>query len=192
MKYLLIIIISYLLGSIPFSYLIGKKIYGIDIRTKGSKNPGTTNAFRSFGKKAGILTLILDLAKGIFAVYLGYLIAGFNGELIALLVTPFGHIFSFFLKFKGGKGVATTAGALIAVDYRVVIVLLIIFLLVFLIFRIVSLASICCAVLSNFVVIYFYGISLFSFVMLGLSLLVIYMHRENIKRLINGSEKKMF
>lgn len=187
-----IILISYFLGSLPFSYLIGKKLFNIDIRSKGSGNPGTTNAFRTFGAKAGILTLILDVLKGAIAVVIGRYLGGEYGALIALLFAPIGHIYSFILKFKGGKGVATTAGALTAVDYRVTIVLLIIFLVVFLTFRIVSLSSIVVSVCSILTVIFFHGYNYFTLVISILALLIIYKHKSNIKRLINKTEKKMF
>ncbi|MDD7463896.1 MAG: glycerol-3-phosphate 1-O-acyltransferase PlsY [Anaerococcus sp.] len=192
MKYLLIAVISYCLGSLPFSYLIGEKFFGIDIRSKGSGNPGTTNAFRAFGAKAGVFTLILDMLKGAIAVIIGRYLGGQEGALLALLFAPMGHIFSFILKFKGGKGVATTGGALIAVDYRVALVLLVVFLIIFLTSRIVSLASIIAAALATFVVIYFYGFSYFALVVLILALTIIIKHRSNIKRLINKTEKKMF
>ncbi|MGO3018505.1 MAG: glycerol-3-phosphate 1-O-acyltransferase PlsY [Anaerococcus sp.] len=192
MTYLLIALISYLLGSLPFSYFIGEKFFGTDIRSKGSGNPGTTNAFRSFGAKAGILTLILDVFKGALAVIIGSYLGGANGALIALLFAPIGHIFSFILKFKGGKGMATTAGALIAFDYRVTLVLLVIFLIVFFTSRIVSLSSITTAAFATFVVLYFYGKSYFALVILILSILIIVKHRANISRLINKTEKKMF
>lgn len=192
MKYLLIAIISYCLGSLPFSYFIGEKFFGIDIRSKGSGNPGTTNAFRAFGAKAGILTLILDMLKGVLAVIIGRYMGGEVGALIALLLAPLGHIYSMILKFKGGKGVATTGGALIAMDYRVALVLLVIFLIVFLTSRIVSLSSITAAGLAPFVVLYFYGFSYFTLVTLILAVTIIVKHRSNIQRLINKTEIKMF
>lgn len=192
MNYLLIAVCSYLLGSVPFSYLIGKKIYGSDIRTKGSKNPGATNAYRSFGLNAGILTLILDFLKGILAVYIGKLLGGFNGELVALVLTPIGHIYSCFLHFKGGKGVATCGGVFLAVNPKAALILLVVFLVVFLTSRIVSLSSIVTAFLSPFVVLLFYGISPFFFCQAFLAALVIYKHRQNIERLRNKTEKKLF
>ncbi|MDD7306356.1 MAG: glycerol-3-phosphate 1-O-acyltransferase PlsY [Peptoniphilaceae bacterium] len=192
MKYLLIAIISYCLGSLPFSYFIGKKFFGTDIRSKGSGNPGTTNAFRAFGMKAGLVTLIMDLFKGALAVLIGRHLGGDNGAVLALLFAPLGHIYSFILKFKGGKGVATTGGALIAFDYRVALALLVVFLIIFLISRIVSLASIITAALAPFATMYFYGLSYFTLVVFILALLVIYKHRANIQRLINKTEKRMF
>lgn len=192
MTYLFIALISYLLGSLPFSYFIGEKFFGTDIRSKGSGNPGTTNAFRSFGAKAGILTLVLDVLKGSLAVIIGSYLGGEKGALIALLIAPIGHIFSCILKFKGGKGMATTAGALITFDYKIALVLLVVFLIVFFTSRIVSLASITTAAFANFVALYFYGRSYFTLVILMLSILIIVKHRENISRLINKTEKKMF
>lgn len=192
MNYLLIALIAYLLGSVPFSYFIGKKIFGIDIRKKGSGNPGATNAFRAFGAKGGIMTLALDILKGALAVLIGRKLGGDTGAVIAMLFAPLGHMYSFILKFKGGKGVATTGGALLAYDYRVTLVLLIIFLIVFLTSRIVSLASITTACFAPLVVLYFHGLSYFALVILILAIIVIYKHRANIDRLRNKTEKKMF
>lgn len=192
MKYLLIAIISYCLGSLPFSYFIGEKFFGTDIRSKGSGNPGTTNAFRAFGAKAGVVTLLLDFFKGALAVIIGRYIGGEAGAIIALLFAPIGHIYSFILKFKGGKGVATTGGALLAMDYRVALVLVVIFLIVFLTSRIVSISSIIAAGLATFVVLYYHGLSYFALVTLILALTIIIKHRANIQRLINKTEKKMF
>lgn len=192
MKYLLIALISYCLGSLPFSYFIGEKFFGTDIRTKGSGNPGTTNAFRAFGVKAGIITLILDIFKGSLAVIIGRAIGGETGALLALLIAPLGHIYSFVLKFKGGKGVATTGGAILAVDGRVALILFIIFIIVFLTSRIVSLSSITAAACAPFVVLFFYGPSYFALIVLILALTIIIKHRANIERLKNKTEKKMF
>lgn len=191
MKYIFIALISYCLGSIPFSYLIGKYIYKSDIRTKGSKNPGTTNAFRSYGKLAGILTLLLDFSKGVLAVYIGYKLAGYDGKVVGLLFAPVGHMFSFILNFKGGKGVATTAGSLLAFDYRVLITVLSIFIIIFLITKIVSISSIIATLSTIFVVLYLYGISSVFRVILIIASLIVILHRENIKRLIKKEEKRI-
>ena len=192
MKYIIVILMSYLIGSIPFSYLLGKVIYKKDIRSLGSKNPGSTNVFRNFGPKAGIATLIFDIGKGFFAVGLTKKIYDEKLALFALVFVILGHIFSIFLNFKGGKGVATSAGSILAYDYRVLLILLTIFLVIFLLTRTVSKASISAAILAPIIAFYFYGFKSFTLIILIMGLTVVYEHRANIKRILNHEEKKMF
>lgn len=192
MKYLLVALISYLIGSIPFSYLIGKIFFKKDIRNLGSGNPGTTNVFRNFGPLAGCFTLFLDIAKGLVAVYIPLFFYGNRYALIALVFAVIGHIFSIFLKFKGGKGVATSAGALFAYDLRVFLVLLIVFVIVFLVTRTVSKASLTSAALAPFISYYFHSFDYFTIVIFVVAIFVIVEHRSNIIRIKNKEEKKMF
>lgn len=108
------LIISYLIGSIPFSYIIGKA-NGVDVREEGSKNPGASNVLRLCGKKAGTLAYICDIGKGILAIYISSLLIDYNRSfilVIAAVAAILGHIFPIFLGFKGGKGVATSAGVM--------------------------------------------------------------------------------
>jgi len=152
MIWILIVIVSYLLGSIPSGYLIAKS-HGIDIRQHGSKNIGATNVLRVMGKKWGYLVFFCDALKGFVSVKVGFSLAGSFGAtvtlagLVAALCCILGHNHPVWLGFKGGKGVATSAGVVIAL-FPVVIVLLagIVWLLVFLLGRYVSLASISTAV----------------------------------------------
>ncbi len=131
MKFVLVAIFSYLLGSIPFSYIIAKTFFKKDIRSMGSGNPGTTNVFRNFGALAGSFCLFLDMAKGFVAVYFSTFLLGEKFGLIAFVSVVLGHVFSIFLKFKGGKGVATSAGALIAYNISIFLCLLLVFLIIF-------------------------------------------------------------
>ena len=189
----ILLFISYLLGSIPFGLLISK-MYGIDIRLHGSKNIGATNVYRILGKKLGLFTFFLDGLKGFLPTFLFPIIIGINDLDISALfgVTAIiGHSFSVFLKFKGGKGVATSTGMIIGVLPLIFFIGLLVWIILFLIFRYVSLASIfgiltitICSWLNN-------QSSLYLNILISLiSILIIFLHRENIIRLINGTENK--
>ena len=189
----ILLLISYLLGSIPFGLLISK-MYGIDIRLHGSKNIGATNVYRILGKKLGLFTFFLDGLKGFLPTFLFPIIIGINDLDISALfgVTAIiGHSFSVFLKFKGGKGVATSTGMIIGVLPFIFFIGLLVWIILFLIFRYVSLASIfgiltitICSWLNN-------QSSLYLNILISLiSILIIFLHRENIIRLINGTENK--
>lgn len=185
-------IIAYLLGSIPNAYLIGKHFFGIDVRTLGSGNVGTTNALRNFGKKAGILTLVLDVLKGYLAVLIGQKLAGSSGVYISFLFVVLGHMYSIFLNFKSGKGVATSAGALLFIDYKFTLALLAIFILVVLISRMVSLGSILGAASAMVLGYFFFGQGSLFYVTIIVCLLIIYKHKSNIERISQGKESKLF
>lgn len=185
-------IIAYILGSIPNAFIIGKYFFDTDIRTLGSGNVGSTNALRNFGKKAGIATLILDAIKGFLAVLIANKLAGTNGMAICLLFVVLGHMYSLFLHFKSGKGVATAFGALIYIDIKFVLILLAIFLIVVFTSRMVSLGSILGA-LSAIIIGYFYfGPSNIYWSILIMAALIIYKHRSNIQRIRNHKESKIF
>jgi len=190
-KYLLLIVIGYVLGSIPFSYIVGKLLNDIDIREHGSGNAGATNAFRVLGVKGGLLAFIGDFIKGAIAVIIGRLLFGLNGGLLTGLFAVIGHCYPFTLKFRGGKGVATTAGIIIAVNPLMGLLLIAFEFSIIFITRYVSLASI----LSAFafpILSYLFGMEKnFIFLSVFLALFVIYRHRANLKRLLNGNEKKI-
>lgn len=192
MKFVLVAIFSYLLGSIPFSYIIAKTFFKKDIRSMGSGNPGTTNIFRNFGALAGCFCLFLDMAKGFVAVYFSTLLLGEKFGLIAFVSVVLGHVFSIFLKFKGGKGVATSAGALIAYNISIFLCLLLVFLVIFLLTRTVSKASLTASLLAPFISYYFRALSPFTIIITLVALTIIIEHRANIVRIINHQEKKMF
>lgn len=185
-------VIAYILGSIPNAFIIGKYFFDTDIRTLGSGNVGSTNALRNFGKKAGIATLILDALKGFLAVLIANKLAGTNGMAIGLLFVVLGHMYSLFLHFKSGKGVATAFGALIYIDIKFVLILLAIFLIVVFTSRMVSLGSILGS-LSAIIIGYFYfGPSNIYWSILIMAALIIYKHRSNIQRIRNHKESKIF
>ncbi|NLW22591.1 MAG: glycerol-3-phosphate 1-O-acyltransferase PlsY [Tissierellia bacterium] len=193
MQILLIIIISYLIGSISSSYLLGKILVKKDIRDYGSGNAGTTNALRVFGKKIGALTLIFDILKGVIAVYIGGRIMGYDGKIIAGLFAVIGHNWPVFLKFKGGKGIATSFGVLLYLHYPTALVCFIIVLFIIIKTRYMSLGSITAAIIVPIV-----GYIMnrpfnrnYFLLTLILGILALFRHRSNIKRLIEGKEFKI-
>lgn len=188
----LVAVISYILGSIPNGYLIGKYFFNKDIRALGSGNVGSTNAMRNFGKSAGVATLICDALKGFIAVLIADKIGGTNTVAVGLIFVVLGHMYSIFLHFKSGKGVATSFGALIYIDIKFVLILAFIFIIVVLIDRMVSLGSILAA-LSAIIVGYFYfGLGPIYYAIIIVASLIIYKHKSNIKRIKNHEESKIF
>ena len=195
-------ILAYLIGSIPTSYIFARLLKGLDITKHGSGNVGATNVFRVVGKVPAIFVLLIDILKGAIAVLV---LSGmfFNNtigvnlglELYRILLGTFvisGHVWSIFLKFKGGKGVATTAGVLLALSPKVLIATVILWCLAFIVFRIVSVASIVSSVfLPIFAVFFKCSLSLVLFCVI-LCIMGTYKHKSNIKRLIRGEEKKLF
>ncbi len=191
--FLLTSAIAYLLGSINTAIIISKKLYGSDIRSFGSGNAGMTNMFRTFGKKAGLLTLAGDVAKALLSVVLGFFILGGPGQYIAGFFCLLGHIFPIYYKFKGGKGVIVSAITILLIDPVVFVVLLLIFGLMFAATQIISASSLTAAFFYPMVV---YAFNLqrpnlaYIFFSLLISFIVIAMHKENIHRLLNKTEKK--
>ena len=193
MKIALVIISCYLLGSIPFGYIVGKLFKKVDIREFGSGNIGATNAFRILGPTLASLVLIGDIGKGIFSIYLVQYLNIDNLLIITIagLAVICGHDWSLFLGFKGGKGIATTFGVVFALNPTISILALIIWGVVVITTRYVSLSSIF-AVISIFIfTILFkqpYEYIIFSAIIL---ILGIFKHKENIKRLKLKKERKI-
>jgi len=205
-SYILTALAAYLLGSIPTGYLVAKA-KGIDIRSVGSGNIGATNVFRILGKPAGIFVLLADAAKGFFAVWLvvyftKWVLVSFPGifphgndpindrAITAGIFAIIGHNYTCFLKFKGGKGIATTAGVLIALAPHAFLVVLVVFILVVAVSRYISLGSISAAFCLPFAVWFFHGSKTMIAVMSALGALAIYKHKANIGRLLNGTENR--
>jgi acyl-phosphate glycerol 3-phosphate acyltransferase len=188
----LLAIFSYLLGSIPNGYLIGKYFFKKDIRTLGSGNVGSTNVLRNFGKGAGLATFFLDSIKGFLAVCIADKVAGVDAFAICLVCVVLGHMYSIFLHFKSGKGVATAFGAFVYIDVKFALIVLAVFLIVVIIGRMVSLGSILAA-FSAIVVGYFYfGLGKLYYAIFISAAMIIYKHRSNIKRIKNHEESKIF
>ncbi len=185
------ILLSFVVGSIPFGYIIGK-LKGIDVREHGSGNVGATNVARVAGKRYGLIVLVLDALKGILPVLLARLLlfSVFDTLLVALLCI-LGHCFSPFLGFKGGKGVATSFGAFLVVSPTITMLSFLIFLIVFFTTRFVSLGSIF-AVISYVILFYFFKSPNFSsdLIVIICAMLIIVRHKSNIYRLLNEKELK--
>lgn len=189
---LLCIVIPYLIGSINPAIIFSKVMYHEDIRSYGSGNAGTTNTLRTYGTKMAVLIFVLDLLKAALGVGVGSLILTREmGGAIAALFVVLGHMFPIYYKFKGGKGVACTAMCILVLSPIAFPILLAVFLLIAALTRFISLGSIICAMLFPLLNYVFYPeegfITLSAFFIGGM---VVFMHRENIKRLMSGKESK--
>lgn len=188
---LLCMIVPYLLGSLNFAIIISKLFYHDDIRKYGSGNAGMTNMLRTYGKIPALATLILDMAKGAIAVIFGMLVFASLGPAIAGLFSVLGHMFPCFYKFKGGKGVATTAVVILVTNPIVFFILLVIFLIIVVGTKYVSLASIMCAMIYPLILSRFSNDGFGVLSAFAIAALVVFMHRSNIKRLWDGKESKI-
>ncbi len=196
MKFLIFVVIAYIFGSFPSGVWLGKVTKNIDIREYGSKSSGATNAYRILGPKYGIMVLILDALKGYIPLYLASLF-GIGGIYIILLglVAILAHTFSFFIQFKGGKGVATSLGVFLFLMPKVVGILILVFILIVGVSKYISLGSVVCAGLLP-ILAYFMpvkeGVPRIPVVIISLivGIFVIYKHKANIQRLMDGKENK--
>jgi acyl phosphate:glycerol-3-phosphate acyltransferase len=200
--YILTVLIAYLLGSLPTGFLVAKA-RGVDIRTVGSGNIGATNVFRILGKAAGVFVLVVDAAKGWLAVFIVaklvsgwfYLEAGSLAQewfrLCAGVAAILGHNYTCWLHFKGGKGIATSAGVLVALVPVPLLIILAVWIVVFAFSRYVSLASILAAFSLPFAAWAFGESRTMIIVTTALAALAIYKHKANIQRLINGTENRI-
>lgn len=202
--YIVMAIIAYAIGSINFSVIISRKFAGFDVREKGSGNAGTTNMLRSVGKKAAGVTLLCDVLKGVVAIVIAYLlnrfIEGINGGVlvqIAALCVVIGHTFPIFFEFRGGKGVATSLGVLLCINWKIGLICLLFALLIMAVTRMVSAGSVTAAILYPVLVICQVGKEYFivpgNYIVFSilLALLVAFNHRANIKRILSGTENKL-
>lgn len=201
--YVIIAIISYLIGSVSFSVIFTKKFAGFDVREKGSKNAGSTNVLRTAGKGIAALTLVCDILKGVVAILMAigigtlakidetqYLVQ------IAALMVVIGHTFPVFFKFKGGKGVATSLGVILLINWQIGLICLVFALTLIILTRMVSLGSVSAAIL--FPILTFFITANYTIdgdyrifgILLGL--IVCFNHRTNINRLLHGTENKIF
>lgn len=198
--YILVAIIAYFIGSISFSVIFSRKFAGFDVRDKGSKNAGSTNVLRTVGKKAALLTLLCDILKGVIAIVVA-IIAGkiwtsLNVEILKYLAGFFailGHTFPIFFEFRGGKGVATALGVLITLNWKIGLICLIFAIIIIAFTRMVSVGSILSAVLYPILTIFMVEESKLAATIISIliALLVIFNHRENLKRIKNGTENKL-
>ncbi len=190
LKYIVAAAAAYLLGSINSSILVSRLAFGVDIRQYGSGNAGLTNSFRTMGAKRTAIVLVVDFFKGFAAALIGSGLGGDLGALIGGVFVIVGHIFPLYFGFKGGKGVLTAAGFLLAFDWRVFCMVFGVFLVVFLLTRWVSLGSILGAVSVPVSVHLFYQNWAFTLIALCVGGAVVVMHRSNIVRLAGGKEPK--
>ena len=211
--YVGICVIGYLLGSVNTAILVSKAMYGEDIRTKGSGNAGMTNMMRTYGKTPAAITFAGDLLKTLIAMTVGTLVCGLNGAYLAGMFAVLGHIAPVYHRFKGGKGVSSTAMFILYADPMAFLVIFILFVLIVWGLKFLSLGSIICAFIYPYIIYSFENAKLESFIqanpdvpieavpyldlrflriliMLLISFTIIFMHRSNIKRLANGTESK--
>ncbi|MFI3283330.1 MAG: glycerol-3-phosphate 1-O-acyltransferase PlsY [Rikenellaceae bacterium] len=201
---ILLLIIAYLLGSIPNAVWIGKRYYGVDVREHGSKNAGSTNVLRVLGHRAALPVFALDILKGFVAVVLVDLLKHIpdvtnvwviNLGIITVFAVVLGHIFPIFAGFKGGKGVATLVGAILGINPPVVLLCLGVWLIVFIIFHYVSLSSmIAGGCLPIFTILSPTASESIPFVIFTvvIAILLVWTHRKNIERLRDGDESKIY
>lgn len=192
MQYFLVLAFVYLFASIPFGLLVSKYFYGTDIRSKGSGNIGATNVLRNLGVFPAVLVLILDMGKGITAVFLARYFLGTDfSAVIAGLIAIIGHSCSCFLGFKGGKGVATGLGVILMLSPLVTCLTVMVFVLVVGTTRYVSLGSVLGALLLPLLMIVFHQPKPYLYFACLAAAFVIYRHRGNIQRLLQGTESKI-
>ncbi|MET4083002.1 glycerol-3-phosphate acyltransferase PlsY [Pedobacter sp. UYP30] len=200
-----VLLFAYLLGSIPTAVWLGQAFYGIDVREYGSGNAGATNAFRVLGKKTGIAVMSIDIAKGFtatkLAAFIGFSITGphhsaqyVNYELALGVTAVMGHLFPIFAGFRGGKGVATLFGMILAVNYEAALLCVLVFVVVLLITNYVSLSSICAGFTFPLSVVFIFQSSIKSEVLYGMCvcILILVTHQKNLERLLKGKESKVY
>jgi glycerol-3-phosphate acyltransferase PlsY len=186
---------AYLCGSIPFGLLLGKR-QGVDVRTQGSGNIGASNVARTLGKKTGILVLLLDAMKAALPTMLGTMLLArgdINAEVLALmaLAAICGHCFSVWLKFRGGKGVATSIGVFLVLDPPLAGIAIMIFAGLYAAFRMVSIGSVCAAAAFPFLLWLFERPPALIQLGIAVAIIIIIKHRSNLIRLFQGSENKL-
>ncbi|MEI4768123.1 glycerol-3-phosphate 1-O-acyltransferase PlsY [Psychrobacillus sp. FJAT-51614] len=198
MTIIILLLLAYLIGSIPSGLWVGKLFYNTDIREHGSGNLGGTNAFRTLGMKAGLVVTIMDILKGTAATLLGALpffeSANVHPLILGILAVV-GHMYPIFAKFKGGKAVATSGGILLGYNWPIFVILIVGFIIILKLTKIVSLTSMILAIIAVFYsVIYYYTVNhdlpLIGIVIL-LAIFIFYRHRTNMKRIKDGTEPKV-
>lgn len=185
-------LMAYLLGSVPFAFIYGKLFHKIDIRNQGSGNSGATNSLRVFGKTAGIVVLALDFLKGFLPIF--YLKNSYAVDILCLVgvFSVTGHVFSIFMKFKGGKGVATSLGVISALSPVGALLSIVAFVLCIFFSKMVSLGSLLGALIFLIYALFTFGIlSPQFYISLFLLSLLVFKHISNIKAIIAGNERKI-
>lgn len=192
MNYILTLLISYFVGTISGSYIIGNLFLNKDIRKYGSGNAGTTNAMRVLGKKAGVLTFLIDFLKGALVTLIIRRIFGDEFVPLAILGAVIGHDFPFYMKFKGGKGVATTLGALTLFNFPLTLIFYVVWVLGTVLTKMVSVGSILFFVSIIIVYSFMSNLVMSNILIIDIIALIgIIRHKDNIKRIIAGNENKI-
>lgn len=198
--YIAVAAIAYLIGSVNFSVILSKKLAGFDLREKGSKNAGTTNMLRTVGKKGALIVLICDILKGVIPIVIARLISSNVNTAISCQIAGFfavlGHSFPIFFEFKGGKGVATSIGILLCLNWQIGLICLMYGIIMIVLTRMVSLGSITAAILFPVLTIFIrahYIANGFNYTVFGviMAAFILYNHRTNIKRLSEGTENRI-
>lgn len=186
---------AYLYGSIPFGVIIGKLLKGIDIRQTGSGNIGTSNAFRALGPVGGTVVFLADLSKGILPLTAAAFFMPASMLALAQVILGaaaiVGHNYSLFLKFKGGKGIATSFGVFLAINWKIALICFGVWIFIVCVTRISSLGSLAGAISLPVCMFLFHQDIAYKVFAILAALMAVYAHRENIKRLISGTELKM-
>lgn len=201
---LIVLLLAYLFGSIPTAVWLGQAFYGVDVREYGSGNAGATNTFRVLGTKAGTAVMLIDILKGWTATNLAYFLGSsitgpyesvlfINYQLILGVIAVLGHLFPVFAGFRGGKGVATLCGMVLAIHFDAALVCIAVFLLVLLITKYVSLSSISAGFAFPFSIVFLFHTSVKPLLLYSICIcaLVLITHQKNIERLLKGSESKV-
>jgi glycerol-3-phosphate acyltransferase PlsY len=203
MTELLLLFCAYLIGSIPTAVWVSKGVFGMDIREYGSGNAGATNTFRVLGPKAGSFVMLVDMIKGVMAVRLAYLVGYYNNpdhltQLVNLqiglgLAAVVGHIFPIWAGFRGGKGIATLFGLVLAIQPLVAICCVGVFLLILFLTRYVSLSSIIASIAFPILILFIFNEpeTFYRIFAIAVALMVVLTHQKNIFRLLNGNESKV-
>lgn len=189
---LLYVFIPYLLGSFNTAILVSKHFYHDDIRNYGSHNAGFTNVMRTYGKKAAIITFAGDILKTMVAIMIGWCVFGYLTAYIAGFACFIGHIFPVFYRFKGGKGILCLTAMLIMLDWRIFLTLLVVFVGIVMATKYISAGSVIGAMMFPLLLnrMNDTGVYLIEFVAIAIAVIVVIKHRENLKRIFNGTESK--
>lgn len=202
MDVIILLTIAYLIGSLPTAVIVSKKFFGIDIREHGSGNAGATNTFRILGKKAGIVVMLVDMLKAVAAVQLARLAhydwvfqieQVVNLQIGLGLCAILGHIFPIWAGFRGGKGVASLFGMILAIQPQVALLLIVVFVGMLMLTRYVSLSSIVASLAFPVMILFVYQNQepLYKFFAIATAVLVVLTHHKNINRLLQGNESKV-
>ncbi len=196
-RILICLVVGYIFGCFQTGFVYGKLLHGIDVRDYGSGNSGTTNTLRTLGKRAGYIVFFGDALKAVFAVWLvRYLL--FPGdsmlhvfEMVAALGVVLGHNYPFYMNFKGGKGIAATGGLMFALDFRMALIAAIVFGIIFFTTRYVSVGSLAITALLPLMILFFFpGEKVMFLLGLVFTAMAWWRHRQNIRRLMNGTENR--